>query len=106
MQGDFFNAYTNTKPDFVVNDDSRYPDSLDQDYFVDNPTPRNNMDIKPLNNSGKLLLNLCKETSLKILNGRKIGDTFGKYTCRTYNGCSVVDYTLISTSSFQNVGKF
>ncbi len=34
--------------------------------------------------------------NLKIANGRKPGDLFGKYTCHNRNGSSVVDYTLYS----------
>ena len=64
------------------------------------------MDKKLPNKSGKLLLNLCKETSLRILNGRTIGDLHGKNTCITYNGNSLVDYTLISNNLLQGVGSF
>ena len=36
IQGDF-NAYTNTKPDFVFNDDTEYPNPEDLNYFLDSP---------------------------------------------------------------------
>ena len=55
------------------------------------------MDKKHPNNNGKLLLNFCKEARLRILNGRTIEDLNSKYTCTTYNGSSVVDYTLVNT---------
>ena len=105
IQGDF-NAYTNTNPDFVTSDDSPFPVSDNQHYVFDSPSPRNNLDKKQPNNSGKLLLNLCKETGLKILNGRTIGDLQGKYTCMTYNRCSLVDYTLVSPNLLQGIGSF
>ena len=105
VQGDF-NAYTNTVSDSVIFDESEHSNSDDQNYVSDTHTPRNNMDKKTLNKSGKLLINLCKESSLKILNGRTIGDLKGKYTCTTYNGCSLVDYTLVSNQLFQGIGSF
>lgn len=94
VQGDF-NAYTNTKPDYVAFDISSDTDS-DNHCIRDHEMPRNNLDIKLVNNSGKHLLNLCKETGLRIINGRTIGDLLGNFTCITYNGCSVVDYMLVS----------
>ncbi|CAG2204204.1 unnamed protein product [Mytilus edulis] len=73
VQGDF-NAYTNTKPDFIAFDNSCTSNQDDLQYISDQNIPRNNLDTKLVNNSGKYLLNLCKESSLRILNGRTIGD--------------------------------
>jgi hypothetical protein len=64
------------------------------------------MDRKTLNKSGKLLLNLCKESSLRILNGRTVGDLQGRYTRTTYNGCSLVDYTLVNNELLRGIGNF
>ena len=105
VQGDF-NAYTNTSPDYVSFDESKQP-YVDDDYYVeDSIMPRNNLDPKRINNSGRCLLDLCKETSLRILNGRTIGDLHGKQSCITYNGCSLVDYTLVSSDLLRLVGYF
>ena len=49
---------------------------------------------------------MCKSLDLNIVNGRKTGDLFGKYTCLKWNGNSVVDYLLTSSSIFQNVSSF
>ena len=100
VQGDF-NAYTGSTPDFVLSDNSPYPN-----YFIDSCIPRNSLDRKHPNKSRKLLTDLCKETGLRILNGRTLGDLHGKYTCITYNGCSVVDYTLVSSSLLQGIRSF
>ncbi|CAG2232931.1 unnamed protein product [Mytilus edulis] len=105
VQGDF-NAYTNTKPDFVAFDNSCTSNQDDLQYISDQNIPRNNLDTKLVNNSGKYLLNLCKESGLRILNGRTIGDLHGKHTCITYNGCSVVDYMLVSKELLHIVGYF
>ena len=95
IQGDF-NAYTSTSSDFVSSDESKYPHTEDDNYVYDICTPRNNLDHKRPNKSGKLLIELCKEAGLRILNGRTIGDLHGKYTCIKYNGSSVVDYAVAS----------
>ena len=44
--------------------------------------------------------------NLKILNGRKIGDLIGKYTCHHYNGSSTVDYIITETDLFDKVRYF
>lgn len=105
IQGDF-NAYTNTCKDFVITDNSSFPKLNDDNYVKDNHLQRNNLDKKPLNKSGKLLIELCKESTLRIVNGRTIGDLPGKFTCLTYNGCSVVDYAIASLDLFQSIGAF
>ena len=105
IQGDF-NAYTNTQHDFVLNDNSDHSVVNDVHYLCDNVLPRNNLDHKRTNNSGKLMLNLCKEAGLRILNGRTVGDFFGKQTCVNYNGCSLVDYTVVSQEIYSQIGLF
>ena len=94
VHGDF-NAYTNTKQYFVSYDDSCRSIPEDDHYISDQNLPRNNLDPKLINNNGKHLPSLCKESGLRILNGRTIGDLQGKHTCITYNGCSVVDYMRV-----------
>ena len=50
---------------------------------------------KVLNNYGKELLELCKMTNMRIVNGRAgEPDNTGRCTCHTYNGQSVVDYVI------------
>ncbi|CAG2234819.1 unnamed protein product [Mytilus edulis] len=105
IQGDF-NAYTNTMPDFIVNDEKSHSSNDDVFYKFDISLPRNNLDNKRINNSGKHLLNMCKESGLRILNGRTTCDLFGRPTCITYNGCSLVDYSIVSNELFNSVGFF
>ena len=104
IQGDF-NAYTNTAPDYIVSDENQYP-KMEECYFVDQPILRNNLDSKSPNKSGKLLLEMCKETGLRILNGRSMGDLFGEFTCFTYNGCSLIDYAVASANICNKVSQF
>ena len=105
VQGDF-NAYTNIQPDYVLHDESDHSIIDDLCYKYDNAVPRNNLDQKRTNNSGKLLLNTCKETGMRIVNGRTTGDLFGKQTCITYNGCSLVEYTMVSSDLLNRIGCF
>ncbi|CAC5382983.1 unnamed protein product [Mytilus coruscus] len=102
-----FNAYTNTQLDFIEFDNVTELVNLgDSEYHPDRTLSRNNLDHKHTNNSGKLLLNMCKETKIRILNGRTTGDLNGQPTCITYNGSSLVDYTLTSEELIDSIGYF
>ena len=65
-----------------------------------------NSEDKTVNARGKELLYLCKFRELAIVNGRRQGDIFGKYTCHNWNGSSVVDYFLSSISSLSCISSF
>jgi hypothetical protein len=73
IQGDF-NAYTHTLPDSAISDNTEFPRPIDNEYSNDSHISRNNLDNKPRNKSGKLLIDLCKESCIRILNGRTNGD--------------------------------
>ena len=49
------------------------------------------MDVKT-NRYKKSFLDMLLNTNMKILNGRKIGDLSGSYTCYEWNGQSLIDY--------------
>ena len=100
LVGDF-NARTNKYPD-SVNYDS---DTIIPIYHNDNIPNRMSQD-KVIDNRGKHLLEICVQSHLRILNGRCLGDTLGKYTCHTYNGSSVVDYSIISESIYNDILYF
>ena len=80
----------------------------DTNYQYDNKLnkSRNNLDYKHINKSGKFLLEMCKECSVNILNGKTIGDVTGKPTCITYNGSSLVGYCLVNKSLQHSIGYF
>ena len=90
------NARSKDLPDMVLDDNSLYlplPDNYIVDYYI----PRISQD-KKLNSNGTSLLDFCKQTNLRILNGRFGTDTnIGKFTCHKHRGESVVDYVLAST---------
>lgn len=103
IQGDF-NAYTNTQPDFILFDkDSHCVNGDDLHNQYDSTLWRDDLDHKHTNNSEKLLLNICRETVIRILNNRTTADLTGKHTCYTYNGYSLVVYTLTAQDQLKSV---
>ncbi len=94
-------------------DDTIAPDKSDElfDLLLDEPPPKRNSQDDAVNPGGNDLLDMCRSLDLNIVNGRKTGDVFGKYTCFKWNGNSVVDYLITSSSVFQKnsifeVGEF
>ena len=91
-----FNARVGLENDFIFGDENHYNPAY-QSYQVDNNKSRKSLDSH-IDARGKRLLEMCSGHSLRILNGRLCGDTFGKFTCHTTHGSSVVDYTIMSES--------
>ena len=56
--------------------------------------------------SGEELLDFCKTNEFALVNGRKIGDLFGKFTSHQYNGSSMVDCLLTEITCFEKVSFF
>ena len=101
-KGDF-NAHTSKLPDFIESD------KLDEEFGIyndDKPLLRNSEDNKIPNDRGKYLLDLCKAYDMLIVNGRKTGDMFGKYTSFQWNGSRVVDYVLSDRNQIQKILDF
>ena len=71
-----------------------------------NMTSTRNSEDCTINDRGRKLLDFVAETDLEILNGSTLGDIFGRYTCLKYNGSSVVDYTMVSSTIKQFVDHF
>ena len=51
-------------------------------------------------------MNLCKLLDFRVVNGRMLGDIFGKSTSFQWNGSAVVDYVLTKASNFTWVVEF
>ena len=100
LVGDF-NARTGDKPDYVP--DFTNDDNLDQVIRSDSNVilenlgrkHRSNMD-NVVNAYGTKLIELCKGSNIRILNGRTLGDSQGSHTSFQYNGMSAVDYVIAS----------
>ena len=88
--------------------DTIAPDESDElfELRLETPPPRRNSQDGAVNPRGNELLDMCKSLDLNIINGRKTGDLFGNYTCFKWNGSSVVDYLITSSSMFGNIPLF
>lgn len=60
---------------------------------------------KTINNYGRKLLELCKSSGLRIVNGRHPGDVPGDYTFFCSRGNSVINYLLTDSSLFFSIGQ-
>lgn len=99
------NARTKDLPDMVVDDNILHL-PLPDDYTIDEYMPRSSQD-KTTNSNGTQLLDFCKQTNLRIVNGRFGSDKdIGKFTCHTHRGESVVDYVLTSTDILPLIRSF
>ena len=104
LMGDF-NARTGNLQDFVDNNKILTNGNLDVFDYSAKPvvsTKRNSQDFVS-NNRGEKLIELCLSFDLFILNGRKLGDSFGAKTCFNWNGSSVVDYVISSIPLYESV---
>ena len=101
LQGDF-NARLNMGNDTIV------PDKYDEHLGISFTAipPRNSEDTGEINIRGAELLNMCKALNMTILNGRKSGDLFGKYTSIHWNGKAVVDFGIVPVDSYEAVTSF
>ena len=102
LAGDF-NARTGSEPDFIVNDNIPHIPIDNTNYNCDCITEERVSQDSVVDSRGKDLLELCICNQLRILNGRCFGNSTGKHACLKPNGCSVVDYVLVSESLLQNI---
>ena len=96
------NSRTGKKHDYVDHDSFLANFDID-DITVDTPLRRLSMDSKA-NRFGDCLLDLCKSTEMRIVNGRVFPNT-DKMTCFSPNGESVVDYLITSETSFSSLSS-
>jgi len=99
------NARTACNADYLLNDTDKFiPDPIP--YIMDDDLPiRSNQDTIT-NERGLHILDVCISSGLRILNGRKPGDTLGYFTCHKYNGSSTIDYGIVSEMLFKDVVYF
>jgi len=77
------NAHTSDLPDYVAFD-TFLENVLPEDYINDIISTGCSQDKGRINNNGLMLLDLCKQTGMRIINGRFDKDVIGRYThvCR------------------------
>ena len=108
VMGDM-NSYTAKYDDFIKKDNAKCKYyNIPNDYIADSELKRNNMDQHQVNEQGGDFLNLCKTCNMRILNGRKLGDTQGRHTYFGPNNLqpSTIDYAFVNQDYFQNVSFF
>ena len=95
LQGDF-KARTGSMQEFVVHDDDNQFLEIPEDYEIDTENYRYSQDENTTNSRGRgrILIDLFTALSLKILNGRVVGDIFQgkKHASNTMRAVRVVDY--------------
>lgn len=104
LAGDF-NARVGIEPDFICND-CEDPSTNFINYSPDITISSRNSEDKTILPRGRNLLELCIQSKLRILNGRKFGDTLGRYTSFQPQGCSVVDYFIVSECLMKKISLF
>jgi hypothetical protein len=107
LMGDF-NSRTSTGLDLIIDDSNDEHMPLPSSYTNDTKMVERESEDKNIATCkyGKQLLNLCVECSIRIVNGRVIGDMNGKYTCHKYNGRSTVDYVIADETLVPNIQYF
>lgn len=100
------NARIADKDDFVPLDISTHMDALPEDYICDANLPRATQD-KVGNANGSLLLEFCRKTGFRVVNGR-IGEDAGVGKC-TYvgsRGSSLIDFVVADPELFRYFSNF
>ena len=106
IMGDFNSRIANLNENFIVNNPFPINEESDCDENIKEYTKKRNSEDLKKNSYGKLLLKLCNENKLLTLNGRKIGDTTGCFTCHRYNGSSVVDLCICDPHFYNSISSF
>jgi len=96
------NSRVGQKSDYIIFD--KLNDCCDCPDYVFDSTPARASNDRSHNNHGIKLLDLCKGTCYRIINGR-IGNT-DQYTFLSNNGCSVIDYLLTKECNFSQIKTF
>ena len=109
IMGDL-NGKTKTAPDYVLDAaDKHSPINDIEEYIIDTPLPRNNMDTKSVDKQGKRVLELCQAHGLRILNGRTAGDRWGlptRHPLCTRETPSALDYAICSSYHIKKISSF
>jgi hypothetical protein len=104
-----FNTRTKSLADFIQSDDTNFTPVSDSyssdDYEIRSERLSSDTLCQPKGFVDSLL-NMCKATGLRILNGRTLGDLSGKLTCHKWNGSSQVDYGIVHHSLLPMIQYF
>jgi len=99
------NSRTGTRQDCILHDSVN--NIIDDICYIPDTTLVRASRDKTCNNFGVKLLDLCKSTCLRIVNGRLCDDNnVGEYTYTSSQGASVIDYALTKECLFNNIHSF
>ena len=104
MPTDDLNARTGNALDFVDTDHCIHVPGINLPQ-KHNLKRRKNYDSQ-INEHGKSLLKICKTCDLRIVNGRTSSVSFGRITCHSPKGISMVDYFIVSHEMLNLIGNF
>ena len=96
------NARTGLDPNFIVNDSDKHV-PLDPSYIIDSNILQRNSEDTNVEDRVKQVNELCVSSRMRILNGRILGDSYGKFTCQKPAGASVVDYMIASEELLKDI---
>ena len=99
------NARTGLDPDFIVNDSDKHV-PLDPSYIIDSNILQRHSEDTKVDERGKQVIELCISSRMRILNGRILGGSLGKFTCQKSTGASIADYMLASEELLKDVIYF
>jgi exonuclease III len=101
-----FNSRTKQYPDFIPNDYLHDSVSHMFTYIMDEEMHERVNPDTGRNDFGPRLLNLCKSTGIRIVNGRHKDGLANDYTYHGPRGLSVIDYLLSTPDMFKYFVKF
>ena len=94
----------------MLDEDDKHSPIVDiPSYIGDIPLKRQNYDNHSVDKQGERLLELCRNSSIRILNGRIKGDRFGKFTrypMAVRESPSTLDYVLADTEIMKEIDYF
>ena len=102
ITGDF-NARTASEPDYLAYE-SMHVIGTDTDFDQNDIIPTRQSRDSEVNYYGKCLLEMCKASGLRIVNGRKSPQSSFN-TCINERGSSVVDYVLCNTHTLERISR-
>ncbi len=106
LLGDF-NSRTNDVIEYIENDELDDYLPTDDQYIPDIALDKRiTADKSPLNTNGSAMIEFCKSTGYRILNGRVDKENSSGFTCFSSHITSVVDYCLLKLEYFSFVNSF
>ena len=105
------NGRTKLEDDYVHDHFDKHSPIIEAVYEKDTSLlrKRSNRDTNQVDEQGRKIIDLCKASSLRVVNGRTPGDLngdFTRYPRRNNDKPSTIDYALCSTNLIKDIHKF